>query len=204
MCSGFWKSICFSDRTSGPCLLAKVSFGLKKPETRPARPRIRWPGNGQNAAPRHRAVTLHLRRAIVGGGRPGVADTDDSVGYFALLAVAGGLFLAFSNFGWTNSIWFGIKYGVAFDDVRTDTKPSDCDFMRAPLGYKGCSYKTEVRVFNADGVLVAGDNAPTYGSDAKTGSPVVSYDGGKNWEWYRGATVPSRKPKSVNVIWVKE
>jgi hypothetical protein len=118
------------------------------------------------------------------------------------LIVAGG-FLAFSNYGWTNSIWYAAQYGVSFGDVLTDAKPKDCDFFRAPLGDKDCSYKAHVRVYNADGVLVADENAPKYGSDTKTGKPIVSYDDGKNWDWYIGATVPNGKPKSVMVYWVK-
>lgn len=60
-----------------------------------------------------------------------------------------------------------------------------------------------MKVYNADGVLVAGE-APLYGSDTKTGKPIISYDGGKNWDWHTGATVPNPKPKSVRVFWVKE
>jgi hypothetical protein len=71
--------------------------------------------------------------------------------------------------------------------------------MRAPLGDKGCSYKAHVRVFNAEGDLVAGEDAPMFGSDTKTGKPIISYDGGKTWDWYSG-TVPNPKPKSVRVF----
>jgi hypothetical protein len=110
------------------------------------------------------------------------------------------IFLAFSNYGWTNSIWYSVQYGVGFDDVQTDAKPTDCDFISAPLGAKGCSYKAHVNVFNADGVLVAGENAPMYGRDTKTGKSTISYDGGKSWV----ATVFDPKPKSVRVFWVKE
>lgn len=78
---------------------------------------------------------------------------------FFLLVIAGGFF-AFSNYGWSNSLWYSVQYGVGFDDVRTDAKPNDCDFMHAPLGDKGCSYKAHVKVYNADGVPVAGENAP--------------------------------------------
>jgi hypothetical protein len=104
---------------------------------------------------------------------------------------------------WEDSLWYSIRYGVNFSDVQTD-RPKDCDFMRAPLGDKGCSYKAHVQVFDAEGVLVAGENAPIYGSDTKTAKPIVSYDGGKNWDSYSGATVPNPKPISVRVSWVKE
>jgi hypothetical protein len=123
---------------------------------------------------------------------------------FFLILVAAGGFLAFSNYGWTNSLWYSVQYRVGFDDVHTAAKPNDCDFISAPLGAKGCSYKAHVKVYNADGAQVAGENAPMYGSDANTAKPIISHDGGKNWNWYFGATVPSPKPKSVRVIWVKE
>ena len=96
-----------------------------------------------------------------------------------------------------------VQYGVDFDHVQTDAKPNDCDFMRAPLGDKGCGFKAHVQVFNADSVLVAGENAPIYGKDTKTARPIVSYDGCKTWDWYLGGTRPNPKPKSVRVFWVK-
>jgi hypothetical protein len=133
-----------------------------------------------------------------------VAQSDDGCGtIFVLLIVAGGFF-AFGNSGWSNSIWYAAEYGVGFSDVTTDTKPNDCDFIHAPLGDKGCSYKAHVKVYNADGVLVAGENAPQYGSDTKTAKPIISYDGGKTWDWFYGPAVPNPKAKSVRVFWVKE
>jgi hypothetical protein len=83
-----------------------------------------------------------------------------------------------------------VEYGVPFDAVQTDVRPRDCDFMMAPLGDKGCSYKAYVQAFNADAVLVAGENAPRYGSDSKTGKPIYSNDGGKTWNWYYGEKTP--------------
>jgi hypothetical protein len=105
---------------------------------------------------------------------------------------------------WFNSAWYSVEYRVGYGDVHTDARPKECDFLHAPLGDKGCSYKAHVQVFNADSVLVAGDNAPKYGNDSKTAKPIISYDGGKTWEWYNGAAIPDRKPKSVNVSWVME
>jgi hypothetical protein len=104
---------------------------------------------------------------------------------------------------WADSLWYSIQYGVKISDVQTD-RPRDCDFTRAPFGDKGCRYTAHVQVFNADGEIEAGENAPQYGSDTKTAKPILSYDGGKNWDWYSGATVPNPKPKTVRVSWVKE
>jgi hypothetical protein len=135
-----------------------------------------------------------------------MAKSDDiaGLGCFVLLValVAGGV-LAFSNFGWTNSIWYCVRYGVGFSDVQTAARPIDCDFMSAPLGYKGCSYNAHVKVYDADGLLVAGEDAPKYGNDPKTGKPIFSNDGGKTWQWLPGP-IPNLKPKSVIMYWVKE
>jgi hypothetical protein len=141
----------------------------------------------------------------LGRGRRGVAQSDDGCGGIFLLFLVAGGFLAFSNYGWTNSLWYSVQYGVGFGDVQTDAKPDDCDFIHAPLGAKGCSYKAHVKVYNADDVLVAGENAPMYGSDTNTAKPIYSYDGGKTWYWYTGGpAVPNPKPKSVRVFWLKE
>jgi hypothetical protein len=136
----------------------------------------------------------------LGGRRPGVADDNGGLIVVVVLVVAG--FLAFTNYG--NALWYSLKYKVRMSDVQMDAKPNDCDFMYAPLGDKGCSYKSHVEVYNADGELVAGDGAPKYGTDTNTGKPIISYDGGKNWDWYIGTTVPNAKRKSVRVFWVKE
>jgi hypothetical protein len=95
-------------------------------------------------------------------------------------------------------------YGVEFSDVQTETKPSDCDFLQAPLGLKECSYKAHVQVYNADGLYVGSEKAPLYRSDTTTGKSIVSFDNGKTWEWWDGTTLPNLKPKSVKVHWVKE
>jgi hypothetical protein len=105
---------------------------------------------------------------------------------------------------WTNGAWYGVKYSVSPEKVDTDPKPKDCDFIHAPLGDKGCSYRAHVRAYNASGVLVGGENAPKYSLDTKTGKPIISYDDGKTWDWSSEATVPNRTVASVKVYWLKE
>jgi hypothetical protein len=129
-----------------------------------------------------------------------VAQSDDSGCVLVLLAVAG--FYFFTPASWINAIWYGVEYKVSPGDVHTDAKPSDCDFMHSPLGDKGCSYKAHVKAYNSSGVLVDGE-APKYGRDTKTGSPIISYDGGKSWNWY-AADLPDPKVASVQVFWLKE
>ena len=38
-------------------------------------------------------------------------------------------------------VWYAVEYRVPTDKVYIDPKPTDCDFWRAPLGYKGCHYE---------------------------------------------------------------
>ena len=40
-----------------------------------------------------------------------------------------------------NAVWYGTKNGVRGDQTYVETKPTDCDYDRAPLGYKGCHYE---------------------------------------------------------------
>jgi hypothetical protein len=106
-------------------------------------------------------------------------------------------------YSWTNAIWYGVQYSVPFDQVHTSNKPSDCDWRRAPLGRKGCHYKATVQGFNAAGNLVAGEYAPKYGNDVRTGKPIVSSDGGKTWIWSLADAIPDRTVKTIRVEWVK-
>lgn len=130
-------------------------------------------------------------------------QSEDYVGSFGcpMFSVIAFFVVVYHGFSWVDTLWYSIEYGVAEVDVHTSARPYDCDFLTAPLGSKDCWYKKQVQVFNADGVLVAGDNAPTYKWDYKTGEPIVSYDGGKTWE---SAPISDLKPKSVVVYWTKE
>jgi hypothetical protein len=110
-------------------------------------------------------------------------------------------FLYFYDDGWVNSLLYSFKYGVGFSDVYTYSKPSDCNFMLSPVGSKGCYYASRVRLLNAEGVEVTGENPPIYGSDPGTGKPLISYDNGKVWQFNEGA--PDLKPHSVRVSWVR-
>ncbi len=47
-----------------------------------------------------------------------------------------------------------MRFGVSPDKVHAAAKPTDCDFMRAPLGSKGCHYEAVVTAYDARGVLV--------------------------------------------------
>ena len=124
----------------------------------------------------------------------------EGAGGLVVVGIFGVIFLVDSNSPWVNSFWYSYEYGVSRDDVRTDARPTHCDFLTAPLGIKGCSYKAQVQIWSADGGWLPGGKAPKYGIDTPTGKPIVSYDGGTTWDW-SGSTL---KPKFVEVYWVKE
>lgn len=132
-----------------------------------------------------------------------MASNDDGGGLFLFLAAGVALFL-YSDSSWSNSLWYSFKYDVGFDSVQTGIKPKDCDFLQAPLGLKSCSYKAQVKVYNSDQISLAGETPPRFGKDA-AGKPIISYDGGKNWDWYVGTSHDDpTKAKTVVVYWVKE
>ena len=116
----------------------------------------------------------------------------------SLCAVAVGGYIALVGY---NEAWYAWQYDVSSSSVHVQPKPKDCDFIQAPLGAKSCSYKPIVSVWNAEGVLIDGLIKPKFGTDSKTGKPIVSYDDGKNWQWYEGAAIPNPKAASVNVAW---
>jgi hypothetical protein len=131
-----------------------------------------------------------------------VAQYDESGCAYWIVAVVG-FFYIFAPASWTNAVWYAVEYKVSLGHVHTDAKPNDCDFIHAPLGDKGCSYKAYVKAYNAGGALVGGEDAPKYGHDTKTGRPIISYDGGKTWDWY-AADFPDPKVATVEVFWRKE
>jgi hypothetical protein len=104
---------------------------------------------------------------------------------------------------WTDPFLYSTEYQINSDQVHWNNKPSDCDFMHAPLGDKGCHYKKTVTAYNAAEYPVAGDNAPKYDKNTN-GNPIISYDDGKTWQvWPADTPVPDSKVKSVEIDWVR-
>jgi hypothetical protein len=94
---------------------------------------------------------------------------------------------------WANKILYGVWYSVDSGQViqPEDKPPTDCDFLRAPIGLKGCHY----------------DKTATYEhiitrNDTNTNRPIVSYDEGKTWSWNDGDH-PASPSKVVYVHWQK-
>ncbi len=72
-------------------------------------------------------------------------------GLFALLALMGVIWLVYGDI---NTAWYSLEYGVSPDKVHINAKPTDCDFMRAPLGSKGCHYQAAITAYDAGGLLL--------------------------------------------------
>ncbi len=137
-----------------------------------------------------------------------VQTKNDPAASFGCLAIL----VVFALFVWfilpdslTDPILYSMEYSVNSDQVHRNAKPTDCDFMHAPLGSKSCHYSKTVTAYNAAGYEVAGDGAPKYGHDTKTGKPIISYDDGKTWAWTSedAPANPDLTIKKVEIDWVK-
>jgi hypothetical protein len=119
---------------------------------------------------------------------------------YVILAIAGAA-LWVHSVGGINVAWYSLRYGVSASKVQVDAQPSDCDFMTAPLGSKGCHYDAFVDVFNKEGFLVGGDHVPYYIRKIDTGKIYLSYDNDKISEL---PDFPNSKADRVEVSWIKK
>ena len=104
---------------------------------------------------------------------------------------------------WTDPFLYSTEYSINSDQVHRNPKPTDCDFIHAPLGDKGCQYQKTVTAYNAAGNPVAGDGATRYSTNT-IGQSIVSYDEGKIWQLLPADTpIPDLKVKTVEIDWVK-
>lgn len=107
------------------------------------------------------------------------------------LVIAGLDYLSYAR--WINKLRYSAWYSVEPSQVQQsqDKPPSDCDFLKAPIGGKSCHY----------------DKTVTYEHiitkrDINTNRPIVSYDEGKTWSWNDG-DYPVSPSKTVYVSWQK-
>jgi hypothetical protein len=109
------------------------------------------------------------------------------------LALIGAVLLYFT---WDTKVVMSIRYEVDSENLVVNKKPSDCEFLTAPLGSKHCHYEKTVYK-----ILI--------GRDGQTGRPVTSDDGGTSWRWANPAperlkTWPSQTTTSyVQISWTK-
>lgn len=64
-------------------------------------------------------------------------------------------------------IRYAARYWVSWNNVTIDVKPTDCNFLHAPIGGKSCHY---------DKVI-----SKLYWAMSTTNHPIVSYDDKKTW-----------------------
>jgi hypothetical protein len=104
---------------------------------------------------------------------------------------------------WTDPFLYSTEYSINSDRVHRNNRPTDCDFMHAPLGGKGCHYKKTVTAYNAVGNPVGGDGGVRYSKNT-IGNPIVSYDDGKTWQVLPAdSPVPDLTVKTVEIDWIK-
>ena len=98
--------------------------------------------------------------------------------FFGLWIIIYTLPLVFSESPWA----YALRYSADLSQVQILPKPADCDFLRAPIGFKGCHYEKSIQVTR-------------YKTDAQSGNTFVSYDDGKTW----AAAEAGQKPGSTQV-----
>ena len=109
---------------------------------------------------------------------------------------------------WHSKIRYALQYQVGYHKVMMDPEPVDCDFLRAPIGFKGCHYAREVNAVTAwsnqwGGQSISYDGGKTWIQTATSrgGYPVVSRDDGKTWST---EDVPPNMESQVIVSWRKQ
>jgi hypothetical protein len=121
--------------------------------------------------------------------------------FFALCCAI--LFLAYLCVpaSWIEPWRIAHQFNIPTSHVHWKAKPITCDFIRSPIGFKGCRYELSPAGYNAVGELVAGDGAPLFRRDSATGQDEVSYDHGNSWH-ARGRNTGT-KVSMVVVNWVR-
>ena len=122
-----------------------------------------------------------------------VRDKGSVLGAIVALIIAWLVILGLGDL-WHSKLRYAWWYNVSSDQVTTEKKPTDCDFLRAPLGDKGCHYDREVTV-----IRVKTEPDPR-GTLASPGIPYVSFDDGKTW--VVDTSNPLTKPQ-VLISWEK-
>jgi len=119
---------------------------------------------------------------------------NDNTGVAIFWMVIIAVFIFWSDV-WDSKLRYQLVYQVSSNKVTKEKKPSDCDFMTAPLGRKNCHYNK---------VVVK----RMWGKSSTTGSPVESWDDGKSWQTFTpnpGDKVPqAAEPESIMISWTKE
>ncbi len=94
---------------------------------------------------------------------------------------------------WVNKLRYAVWYAVDASQVNQlqDKPPSDCDFLKAPIGSKECHYD---KIVTYEHIITS--------HDKNSNRAIVSYDEGKTWSWNDG-DYPISPSKTVHVGWQK-
>ena len=112
---------------------------------------------------------------------------NDSVSWLGALVIGYLAFLGFADM-WHSDTRYSMQYDVNPTDIHRSKRPSECDFLTAPLGFKGCRYDRNVEFH----VVLTRENPFGYS--------VVSYGNGKTWQPNDKNAKPERY---VTISWVK-
>jgi hypothetical protein len=76
-------------------------------------------------------------------------STDSTFASLALFAffVAGAAYVFWVG---PSVLWYAVEYKVSPKKIQIDSKPADCDFWHAPVGFKGCHYERSVVALRCD------------------------------------------------------
>jgi hypothetical protein len=108
---------------------------------------------------------------------------------------------------WHSKLRYSLQYGVSYSQVTIGKKPTDCTFLRAPMGDKDCHYDREVSTIKVEtnqwgGQSISWDDGKTWTQTAtgQSGVPIKSEDNGKTWS---ADFVPPHMEPEVDVGWMK-
>src|SRR6266849_7000647 len=89
-----------------------------------------------------------IRRAVEGALEKHRKQFTEVAFVFVIFWLGSSLWDYLSYAPWVNRVRYSIWYGVSDIQVKQsqDKPPSDCDFLKAPIGRKGCEYKKHVEV----------------------------------------------------------
>ena len=115
------------------------------------------------------------------------SNHDGSLGVLLIYALLAGV-VWFALSGRHSSLRYELQYSVPAEKVSISKRPTDCDFLTAPIGRKHCDYKKIVTVAKFD-------------KDQPTGRPVYSTDGGNTWHWNDGG---ASEGLFIHVSWERQ
>jgi hypothetical protein len=75
----------------------------------------------------------------------------------------------------TDRLWYSVRYDTAWKNVNVEKRPTDCDFLHAPIGTKQCSYKKDKSIFGEEQRRVNVESAPAEDKQAEANKPNMVF-----------------------------